>query len=116
MFNGIHLKIACFFDPHFDLYLKNTNNVTYVEKNQINCEWLDGIPNSSLIYTRSTGRGSWIQCLRILLQHSLHMVPMKNVICKTNDQIWLVTVFENHVQRNKSEVSHFTYCVQVSTK
>lgn len=61
-------------------YLRNTKSVTYVEKNQMNCEWLDGIPYSSPMCIRSTGRGSCIQCFKNLLHISLTSVPKKNVI------------------------------------
>lgn len=50
-------------------------------KNQINCEWLDGMPYSSPMCSRSMGRGSWIQCFNSLLVNSFSNNPKKNVIC-----------------------------------
>lgn len=67
------------------IYLMNINSVTYVEKNHINCEWLDGIPNSVPMWTRLIGRGSLIQCFNITLLISFTRVPIKNAICPKNN-------------------------------
>lgn len=63
-----------------EIHLMKMNSVTYVEKNQINCEWLDGIPNSVPMWTRLTGLGSLIQCFKIILLTSFTKVPIKNAI------------------------------------
>lgn len=64
------------------IYLMRMNSVTYVEKNQINCEWLDGMPNSVPIWSRFIGLGSLIQCFNIILLTSFTKVPIKNAIWK----------------------------------
>lgn len=56
------------------------NSVTYVEKNHISCEWLDGIPNSVPMWTRLIGLGSRIQCFNIILLTSFTKVPIKRAI------------------------------------
>lgn len=66
------------------IYLMKMNSVTYVEKNQMNWEWLDGIPNSVPMWTRLIGLGSLIQCFNIILLTSFTRVPIKNAIWNRN--------------------------------
>lgn len=62
-------------------YRKITNNVAYIEKNQVNCEWLDGMPYSSPMCIRSIGLGCFSQYFNNLLLISFTSVPPKNAIC-----------------------------------
>lgn len=80
LFRSLHFEAGGRFLPI--TYLMKINSVTYVEKNHINCEWLDGIPNSVPIWTRLTGLGSLIQYFNIILLTSFTNVPIKNAIWK----------------------------------
>lgn len=105
-----------------------TNNVTYVEKNQMNCEWLEGIPNSSPICIRSIGLGSLNQYFNNLLLISFISVPIKNAICKyivKYDKFILYALLAI-LSSNKSFILEqaiffkvevlITYSMQISTK
>lgn len=94
----------------YRIYLMKMNSVTYVEKNHMNCEWLDGIPYSEPMWTRLTGRGSLIQCFNIILLNSFTSVPIKNAICKLNNVLSLV-ISDNKLLTIKAIRTSCAYCV-----